>query len=424
MSINNKSIKETPKNKKFSFFVWVVSGILMMAVLTAAVTFIDDEGITTPFINSTGNLTINERLSIGTSNPTHDFHVVGDVNLNNTLFINKSGNVGIGTSSPDRPLHIIGSNAILELDANSGTNSELYLSVNGTDKFRLGTVGASQNEFRIRNEVNATTLFYIDSNDNVGIGTASPSEKLDVQGNVSIGSGFGIGFANDINSLRIDHAGIANTLAFYTSGSERLRIDNIGNVGIGTSNPIIQLQVEDAAGDNTAVVNIVDTSANTNDRILNIQAADATPSSNDYFIMFLDSGSTADGQIRGTGAGGIAYDTSSDRRLKYNIRDTLLGLDEIMSIKVRDYERGEFMTTQTGFIAQELHKVHPGIVHKGGDEETDPEIKDVWGLDYGKLTPLLTRAIQEQQSQIESLQSQNDLLKSELCSKDPTYSWC
>ncbi|MEA3444454.1 MAG: tail fiber domain-containing protein, partial [Bacteroidota bacterium] len=58
----------------------------------------------------------------------------------------------------------------------------------------------------------------------------------------------------------------------------------------------------------------------------------------------------------------------------------------------------------TGFIAQELYEIFPNAVTKPANEE------DMWSVDYGKVTPLLTKAIQEQQQTIEAQQKQIDEL--------------
>mgnify|MGYP003112990645 FL=1 len=58
-------------------------------------------------------------------------------------------------------------------------------------------------------------------------------------------------------------------------------------------------------------------------------------------------------------------------------------------------------------IAQELHAVIPSVVQKGGDDISE----EVWGVDYGKLTPYLVKAIQEQQTIIEDLKSRIEALE-------------
>jgi len=75
-----------------------------------------------------------------------------------------------------------------------------------------------------------------------------------------------------------------------------------------------------------------------------------------------------------------------------------------MRIQVNDFN---FKSTpgrnETGFIAQQLYTVLPEVVRVGGlNPATDP-----WMVDYGRVTPLLTKAIQEQQGEIETLKQQN-----------------
>jgi hypothetical protein len=96
---------------------------------------------------------------------------------------------------------------------------------------------------------NATsTAITIDSSQNVGIGTASPSVKLEVSNDIAIRGGSdrritlgsaGTIDANDSNHLRADGTNLkfnsAGGLEFWTNNSERMRIDSSGNVGIGTT---------------------------------------------------------------------------------------------------------------------------------------------------------------------------------------------
>ena len=103
----------------------------------------------------------------------------------------------------------------------------------------------------------------------------------------------------------------------------------------------------------------------------------------------------------------IAWNTPSDRRLKNNIVNTHFGINDLMKIQVRDYvyKADTSKTMVTGFIAQELYEIFPNAVTKPAKED------DMWSVDYGKVTPLLVKAIQEQQSAIEAQQKQIDELK-------------
>lgn len=70
-----------------------------------------------------------------------------------------------------------------------------------------------------------------------------------------------------------------------------------------------------------------------------------------------------------------------------------------MKIKISDYNYKDDKThPQTGYIAQQLYTVFPNAVIKGGDDaKTHP-----WMVDYGRVTPLIIKAIQDQQKEIDA----------------------
>lgn len=105
----------------------------------------------------------------------------------------------------------------------------------------------------------------------------------------------------------------------------------------------------------------------------------------------------------------VQYNTTSDMRLKENIGKTKYGLADLMKIRVADYNYkiDEKKNRLTGFLAQDLYKVFPNAVTVGGkDPKTEP-----WLVDYGKVTPLIVKAVQEQQALIGQLQAQVAELK-------------
>jgi hypothetical protein len=163
-------------------------------------------------------------------------------NLN--LIINKDGNIGIGITNPTANLDlgsgsiktsILSNNANLNLTVTGSTNN-LIFNTNGSEKIR------------------------IDANGKLGIGTNNPSELLTLNnGNLLLtgtwvsGSSYSIHGYNSGKRLEFDYdkgTGIYdnNRITFYTGvSSEKMRISNNGNVGIGFTNPQQLLSVNGPA---------------------------------------------------------------------------------------------------------------------------------------------------------------------------------
>ena len=120
-------------------------------------------------------------------------------------------------------------------------------------------------------------------------------------------------------------------------------------------------------------------------------------------------------EASGTDRGYITYNNStntvgftqaSDEILKENIRDLTGGLDFINQIKPRifDWKEEGRGKDQVGFIAQEIEEIKPEWV---GEKEGLKNIP----ADLTGTVPYLIKAIQEQQTQIEALQSEINTLK-------------
>lgn len=119
-------------------------------------------------------------------------------------------------------------------------------------------------------------------------------------------------------------------------------------------------------------------------------------------VGFFNSGGTLQGSISQTNSTTIAYNTSSDIRLKENVRDiTDSGaiLDHLQP-RVFDWRNGGQKNIY-GFIAQEMVGVYPQAVHVGGADVT----KDPWMIEKADLVPVLAAETKSLRTRVASLES-------------------
>jgi len=195
----------------------------------------------------------------GTSN-TVRLHTSGDSYFN-------GGNVGIGTSSPTAKLHVQSSDnaatANLVYLENIGSGGSEGVSIKFNPMFNAESMIASNREGAVANACNLTFHTYnntineamrITSAGNVGIGTTSPNANLEIDGGSSNAfiqfttpntnyAGIRFGDPQSINAGRIQYYHGAGALEFDT---EVRFVFQGGNVGIGTDNPTQTLDVDGA----------------------------------------------------------------------------------------------------------------------------------------------------------------------------------
>ena len=88
--------------------------------------------------------------------------------------VDQGGHVGIGTSNPTYPLHLSIGKALRIEGGTSGTDAAGYFSFGGNGTFGIDAPGVVNGRFVVQND------------GNVGIGTASPTSKLHVAGDVTV----------------------------------------------------------------------------------------------------------------------------------------------------------------------------------------------------------------------------------------------
>jgi hypothetical protein len=254
---------------------------------------------------------------------------------------------------------------------------------------------------------NAAERMRIDSSGNVGIGTSSPTARLQLGNNVGSagaanqlrlfeqsGAIFGFG----ISAGALDYR--ADAHVFYTSAAsptERARIDSSGNLLVGTAAPTLTARI--SSQNNGWAAYLACTGSGTG----NIPAILERQVDNGTAIEIKRSGNTV-GAVTVT-ATNTTYATSSDYRLKDNVQPMTGALSKVAALKPCSYKWKADGSDGEGFIAHELAEVVPQCVTGEKDAvDEDGNIKPQ-GIDTSFLVATLTAAIQEQQQMIEELKA-------------------
>ena len=278
---------------------------------------------------------------------------------------------------------------------------------------------------QIADGATAATIMTWNYNGNVGIGTSSPTGILELSKVNSGGVGPILFLRNNAatatgNATQISFAGnsggdattptakivateasnAASTMTFFTydgtTVAERMRITSGGSVLMGATSTFGSCFVgiaADLSPYNGVVIK------NTNASLYG------------SYMAFYNASNVTAGYISQATSTTVLYVTSSDYRLKNNIKPIKNAIDRVLKIKPVTYnwkdtndEVGE------GFIAHELQEIVPLAVSGEKDAINEDGTIKAQGIDYAKLTPILVAAIQEQQIQIQNLQEQINIL--------------
>jgi hypothetical protein len=311
----------------------------------------------------------------------------------------------------------------LVIRSNEDGESDIHLeNLNGSTRNGWRIMNYTQGEyFSIGYRVGYTTsvsdynfgwdeYLTVKNNGNVGIGTYGPLKKLDVRGDIfntgnflnnasqsATTPAYSFYFDTDTGMYRVT----TDTLGFSTGGTERVRIDSSGNVGIGTNNPAEKLHV------------------NGNARV--------------------------DGNITYTGS----LTQTSDDRLKINEEYITSATETLLKLKPQVYDKltsvGDDVSKsrkEAGLIAQEVYVHAPELRYildvpeefkevldnytnlYNEDPTIDPDYSgwstsNVMGVDYQSLTPYLIKAVQEKHHELQETKIELNLIKEFLKQKYP-----
>jgi hypothetical protein len=228
-----------------------------------------------------------------------------------------------------------------------------------------------------------TEVARFDSSGNLGIGTTSPQQLLDVRGRIQVSNGTNGGqLGVNAGGLAISSIGAAPVSFYYnTFANETMRIDSSGNLLVGTTSQI-----------NSGALCVKQSGS--------LDCINTAPAVAGTYISarFCSSVGNTVGFIS-TSTSAVTYATSSDYRLKENIAPMTGALATVAALKPCTYKWKADGSDGQGFIAHELAEVVPDAVTGEKDGEA------MQGVDYGKITPLLTAALQEAIAEIKLLKA-------------------
>ena len=337
-----------------------------------------------------------------------------------SMRIDSAGNLGLGETNPNEAMVIkrgAGVAAVTAYRGNGTTSTGEFFVGHGSDaiayvfnRSNQPLVFATNNAERMR----------IDSSGNVGIGSSSPTAKLQVTGTLhltgagtfpSTGEGLEIvpasaggnnwiqAYSRTASTFQILKIGSSVTM-FETAGSERMRIDSSGNLLVGTTSALVSsdtrvcvsgvrgIEVRSTGGD------AVPTSLFWNN---------ATAGDNLFVSFRTEASDTQRGTITyNRGAGLVAYNTTSDYRAKDIISPVLDSGEVIDSVPVYMGKMKGATQARPMFIAHET----PDYAHTGEKDAVDKDGNPIYQqMDASSLVPVLWAEIQSLRKRIAALES-------------------
>ena len=404
-----------------------VFNALTADLATGLSTAITKDGQTTTTARIPFALGINSTLVTDATNTTSGSIITaGGVGIAKALFVGTTANVaGLTASSA------VATDASKNLVSvtNTGTGNNVLATGPTISGPTISDGTANGVAYLNGSKVLTTGSALVFDGTNLGIGTTSPSQRLEVSGGdakiTAAGNGtrnlfFGtsatnyqtIKYDDATGALTIGSIASAYPVVFQTQGAERARIDSSGNLLVGATSTSFSEKFNSTQSANQKAGLFFNTNASFTNYVVNLRASRNTTNGSYGFLQCSIDG-VADklyiadsGNVTNTNN---SYGPISDVKLKENIVDATPKLQDLMQVRIVNYnlkaELGYESHKQIGVVAQELEQVFAGLV----DEKVD---RDAEGNDLGTttksvkmsvFTPMLIKAIQEQQALITTL---------------------
>jgi len=349
-------------------------------------------------------------------NATSFFLGLNDADYNRFHFT-RSGDLGIGTI-PTSDLHLAGTGSLrLHLEADTDNSGEadqpsvLLTQDGGVVRLEMGFFDSNNSpSIRTLDSGGGVANLLLEPEGRVGVGSAAPQALLDVQGTGATAggiSGFGEVVGHYLQTSASTHSALS--IDALTNQDAILYFAEDGNATWGLRSdaddpswvvPLFNLRYHNG-GVNETAIRVVPVGGSTRFYV--------QPGQDDTVSL-----GTSPNSFEGRAFHDVvSYNISnvSDRRSKRDIQNLDYGIEELMMLRPVRFrwkarpDDGESL----GVIAQEVQEIIPEAV---SGNNGDPE--SYLGVRYAEIVPVLIRGIQDQQRQIDQLQTKNDQLVSRL----------
>ena len=347
-------------------------------------------------VGTTPAIIINENQQVGIGvAPTHAFNLQ-TTGTGEARFRSSDGDMQLQISSDADETH----DSVLGFV--SGTSNR------GSITYDHNTTAASQSMI-FKTGDNAISAMTLNGVGQMQMQAATPSIQLtDTDNNADA---FIQGTDGNLRFFADDNQEASDTLTVFSQdGSETMRIDTNGRLNLGA--------VAHFADINQAILNcFINSSTIPVCRFAQGSTTTTVPvircrhenSSNGFYIDFRTDENATTGTIKDV-SGTMTYASASDSRLKNDVETIPEGLTEVLAMNpvkfTWDAKKGG--GESRGFLAQELNSQYSWAVQEGGD---DP-YQDPWQADYGKLTPVLVKAVQELKAELDAAKARITTLES------------
>ncbi len=313
--------------------------------------------------------------AVSLTHPTDDLLIGDTTSLSSYIKLNgTSGNIGVGTQNPQEKL-TIGSNGNLATEMSAPKNVLVY----------TGSGGALSA---------GTYYFKIVASDSVGTTNSSPEVSCTVNGTSQTRCALSWDTVIGATSYRVYKGGSPNTQDRYqTTNTNSLNYDGDGGATLGSVPSVTTAYVSkwSAVGSSWLLGgNLGLGTINPSKGKLHIDASRGV-------LLYTNNTGTGNSIEDSSGAkltsSGVWTD-ASDHTKKKNIKALSYGLSDLLKLNPVSYLWKDSGLADIGFVAQEVQKIIPELVYG---------VEGNLSMSYGHLTALITKSIQEQQSQINTL---------------------